>query len=152
MRPAAVIPVDLFGQPADYRAILPVARAHGLRVLADTAQSYGATDWHEITSLYSKLYKLLPSPVIALNMAIALSFAEGVKAGLSALTDLDEQGVLERYQPFHAARADLFRRAGREQDAANAYRQALMLTRNAAEQRFLETRLQEVLEQPLTTR
>ncbi len=110
------------------------------------AESYGGTDWHEITSLYGKLYELLPSPVIALNKAVALSFAEGVEAGLAALTELDEQGVLEHYQPFHAARADLLRRAGREQDAATAYRQALMLTRNAAEQRFLEARLQEVLE------
>ncbi len=99
-----------------------------------------------VTSLYGKLYELQPSPVIALNKAVALSFAAGVEAGLAALTDLDAQGVLERYQPFHAARADLLRRAGREQDAATAYRQALMLTRNAAEQRFLETRLQEVLE------
>ncbi len=115
------------------------------------AQRYGATDWHEITSLYGKLYELLPSPVIALNKAVALSFAEGVEAGLAALTDLDEQAVLARYQPFHAARADLLRRAGRSGDAANAYRQALMLTRNAAEQRFLETRLQEMLEQPFAT-
>ena len=110
------------------------------------AGGHGTTDWHGITSLYRDLYALLPSPVVALNGAVALSFADGADAGLAALTDLEKQGVLERYQPFHAARADLLRRAGREQDAAGAYRQALMLTTNAAERRFLETRLQELLE------
>ncbi len=131
--------IDL-GRVGPYQIQAAISAVHA------RAESYGATDWHEITSLYRRLYELLPSPVIALNMAVALSFAEGVNAGLAALTDLDEQGVLERYQPFHAARADLLRRAGRLADAANAYRQALMLTRNAAEQRFLETRLQELLE------
>ena len=110
------------------------------------AESYDATDWREILSLYRELYELLPSPAIALNTAVALSFADGVDAGLAAMTDLDGQGVLARYQPFHAARADLLRRAGQAHAAAASYRQALMLTNNKAEQRYLKSRLQELSE------
>ncbi len=110
------------------------------------AGNHDATDWHQVTSLYKHLYELHPSPVIALNGAVALSFAAGAEAGLLALTELNGQGALEHYQPFHAARADLLRRAGRAQDAAIAYRRALVLTRNVAEQQFLEARLQELLQ------
>jgi len=110
------------------------------------AASYAATDWNEIVRLYGRLHELQPSPVIKLNAAVALSFAEGTDAGLTALLELEEQGGLERYQPFHAARADLLRRAGRKPDAAAAYRRALDLTDNAAEQRFLKQRMQEVNE------
>ena len=110
------------------------------------AKSYEATDWNEVRLLYGKLYELQPSPVIKLNAAVAQSFAHGAKAGLAAMTELDEQGVLEQYQPYHAARADMFRRAGRKEDSAAAYRRALDFTHNAAERRFLEQRLLEVLE------
>ena len=110
------------------------------------ARSYDATDWNEIRLLYGKLYELQPSPVIKLNAAVALSFAHGANAGLAALTELDEEGVLEQYQPYHAARADLFRRAGRKEDSATAYRRALEFTDNAAERHFLEQRLLEVVE------
>lgn len=110
------------------------------------AESYDATDWHEITLLYDKLYELQPSPVVKLNAAVALSFAKGVDAGLAALAAVEDQGTLARYQPLHAARADLLRRAGRTADAAAAYRRALELTLNAAERRFLERRLQDLAE------
>ncbi len=105
------------------------------------AETYAATDWTEITLLYDKLLELQPSPVVELNRAVALSFADGVEAGLNALDLLRRAGGLERYQPFHAADADLLRRAGRRQDAAAAYRRALALTGNTAERRFLEHRL-----------
>ena len=110
------------------------------------AKSYSATDWNEIRLLYGKLYELQPSPVIKLNAAVALSFALGAHAGLAAIAELDEQRVLEQYQPYHAARADFFRRAGHKEDSAAAYRRALEFTDNAAERRFLEQRLLEVLE------
>jgi len=71
---------------------------------------------------------------------------EGPKAGLAALSELEQQGELAHYQPFHAARADLLRRSADLEAAATAYRRALELTHNAAEKRFLERRLQEVLE------
>jgi RNA polymerase sigma-70 factor (ECF subfamily) len=108
------------------------------------AASYGATDWNEIVGLYRRLYELQPSPVIRLNETVALSWAEGVEAGLAGLDELGTDGALEHYQPFHAARADLLRRAGRNDEAVAAYRRALDLTRNAAERRFLERRLKRV--------
>ncbi len=106
------------------------------------ATSYSHTDWNEIMLLYHKLYTLQPSPVIKLNAIVALSFAKGGEAGLSALTELEEEGGLDQYQPFHAARADLLRRAGHTDKAAVAYRRALELTENIAEQRFLDQRLE----------
>ena len=103
--------------------------------------SHESTDWGEITLLYGRLHDMQPSAVIALNGAVALSFAQGPEAGLDALTGLNEDGTLDRYQPFHAAHADLLRRAGRGTEAADAYGQALMYTENEAEQRFLRARL-----------
>jgi RNA polymerase sigma-70 factor (ECF subfamily) len=110
------------------------------------AESYQSTDWQAVKALYGQLYQLHPTPVVALNRAVALSFADGVEAGLAALSDIKDHNELERYQPYHAARADLLRRAGRIQDAADAYRQALKYTNNSAERRFLEGRLQTMLE------
>jgi RNA polymerase sigma-70 factor (ECF subfamily) len=103
--------------------------------------SHETTDWHEITRLYGQLYALQPSPVIALNGAVALSFADSPTAGLAALAGLNDDGALARYQPYHAARADLLRRAGQFDDAATAYGQALKYTTNEAERRFLQGRL-----------
>ena len=109
------------------------------------APSTAATDWRQITLLYGKLYALHPSPVVRLNAAVAMSFAEGAEAALPTLAELERQGTLAHYQPFHAAYADTLRRAGRKAAAAKAYRQALALTRNTVEQRFLEGRLGDVL-------
>ena len=109
-----------------------------------SAASYAATDWKEIVLLYDRLYELQPSPVVKLNAVVALSLAEGTDAGLTALAELEKSGGLERYQPFHAAQADLLRRSGRGEEAAAAYRRALELTNNVAEQRFLKQRLLEV--------
>ncbi len=110
------------------------------------AKNYDETDWHEITLLYEKLYELQPSPVIKLNAVVALSFAHGAQAGLSAMAALDTEGELALYQPYHAARADLFRRAGRKKDSVVAYQQALEFTENAAERHFLKQRLGQVSE------
>ncbi|MFP6745516.1 MAG: hypothetical protein VCB77_10060, partial [Alphaproteobacteria bacterium] len=96
----------------------------------------------------SALHALNRSPVIALNRAVALSFAVGPEAGLTALAEINENGVLDTYQPFHAAHADLLRRAGLYGDVGTAYGQALALTRNDAELRFLEGRRQAVLNHP----
>jgi RNA polymerase sigma-70 factor (ECF subfamily) len=125
-------------RPGSYQVQAAISAVH-----AD-AESYAVTDWRQIVLLYRKLYELQPSRVIRLNAAVALSWAEGVEAGLAALDELERQGGLERYQPLHAARADLLRRAGRSEEAAEAYRRALELTSNATEQRFLEKRLSEL--------
>ena len=103
--------------------------------------SHEQTDWGEITLLYRRLYEHQPSWVIKLNEIVALSFAEGADTALARLTELEDLDRLQRYQPYWAARADLLRRAGRGDEAAEAYRRALELTQNLSERRFLEERL-----------
>ena len=112
------------------------------------AESYAATDWRQIVGLYDTLRELQPSPVVKLNAVVALAMVNGPEAGLDALVELKEQGALERYQPYHAARADLLRRAGRFREAVAAYRDAIVLTGNLTERRFLEERLHDVSSRP----
>jgi RNA polymerase sigma-70 factor, ECF subfamily len=96
------------------------------------------TDWSQIAALYGELLRLSPSPVVALNRAVAVAEAEGLDAGLSLIERIEG---LERYHLLHAARADLLRRLGRDAEAGEAYRRAIELTRNPAERSFLEGRL-----------
>jgi len=96
------------------------------------------TDWAQIASLYDELQRVRPSPVIALNRAVAVAMADGPDAGLRLLDPLADD--LDQYHHFHAARADLLRRAGREPEAADAYDRALALVGNDAERRYLERR------------
>ena len=98
------------------------------------------TDWPEIASLYSALAARNPSPVVALNRAVAIAMADGPGAALPLVEEL--AGELDGYHLFHATRADLLRRLGRDEDADVAYRRALELATNPAERRFLEGRLQ----------
>lgn len=97
------------------------------------------TDWIQIAGLYVALSQAAPSPVVTLNHAVAVSHAESPEAGLALLDSVS--GPLQSYQPFHAARADLLTRLGRHGEAREAYSEALRLTTNAPERRFLETRL-----------
>ena len=124
--------------PYQIQAAISAVHAH--------AASHADTDWHEVRALYGRLYGMQPSWVVKLNEIVALSFAESAEAALRALAELEEQQVLEHYQPFHAARADLLRRAGRREESAAAYRRAADLTANEAERRFLERRLAEASE------
>ena len=105
------------------------------------AECFAETDWQEIVALYRLLGALRPSPVVELNAAVAQSFAHGVDAGLAALEKLECSEALDGYQPFHAARADLLRRAGRAEEAKACYLRALALTDNPTEAQFLEGRL-----------
>ncbi|MHB8620704.1 MAG: RNA polymerase sigma factor [Chloroflexota bacterium] len=109
----------------------------GLHAQAATPQ---ATDWREIVQLYTELTRIQDTPVVRLNRAVAVAMAEGLEAGLAELDTL----TLDDYYMFHAARADLLRRAGRYDDAAAAYRRAEALCTNAVERRFLNRRLTEV--------
>ena len=101
------------------------------------AASASDTDWRQIVKLYDHLLALTPSPIVALNRAVAVAELDGPEAALSLLEPL----ALDGYHVFHAARADLCRRAGRLSDAARAYRAAIAATGNAAERRFLERQL-----------
>ncbi len=122
-------------RPGPYQVQAAISAVHA------GAPSHEQTDWHEITALYRKLHELQPSWVVRLNGIVALSFAEGAQTALAALVELEESGRLDEYQPFHAARADLLRRAGRVEEASAAYRRALELTGNEAERHFLQGRL-----------
>jgi RNA polymerase sigma-70 factor (ECF subfamily) len=108
------------------------------------APSYPDTDWPKIVRLYDLLARAWPSPVVALNRAAAMSMAAGPEAGLAELASLERDGRLAGYRYLPAARADLLRRLGRADEAAEAYRAALELTANHAERQFLASRLAEV--------
>jgi RNA polymerase sigma-70 factor, ECF subfamily len=100
-----------------------------------------ATDWAQIAELYGALAALNPSPVVELNRAVAVGLADGPAGGLALLEPLLAEPALERYQPLHAAHAELLSRIGDAAAAARAYRRAIELTANAVERAELERRL-----------
>jgi RNA polymerase sigma-70 factor (ECF subfamily) len=108
------------------------------------APNAAATDWGEIAGLYDILLKADPSPVIALNRAAAIAMRDGPAAGLALIDAIFARGELLDYQLAHSARADFCRRLGRNADARASYLQALSLTRQEPECRFIERRLAEL--------
>jgi RNA polymerase sigma-70 factor (ECF subfamily) len=117
-------------QPGQYQIQAAIAAVH-----ADAANAE-ATDWAQIVALYDQLYMLRPNGVVAMNRAIAVGELDGPVAGLAALGEV-EAGQLDEYQPFHAASADLFARAGDVDSARFEYDRAIELTENEVERRFL---------------
>jgi RNA polymerase sigma-70 factor (ECF subfamily) len=105
------------------------------------APTPAATDWTEIVGLYDALAQIEPSPVIALNRAVAVAMRDGAAAGLMLIDALLSRGDLTDYHLAHAARAELCRRLGRTAEARTSYERALGLTQQAPERRFLERRL-----------
>jgi RNA polymerase sigma-70 factor (ECF subfamily) len=126
------------GRSGAYQVQAAIAALH------DAADRPDATDWGQIAALYGRLAAVAPSPVVELNRAVAIAMADGPAAGLARLDALAADGRLEAYPYFHSARADLLRRLGRSDAAANAYRVALDLTSNEVERAFLARRLAEV--------
>jgi RNA polymerase sigma-70 factor (ECF subfamily) len=100
-----------------------------------------ATDWAQIAELYGALAAVNPSPVVELNRAVAVGLASGAAAGLELLEPLLGDPALERYQPLHAAHAELLSRSGDAERAARAYERAIALSANAVERAELERRL-----------
>ena len=117
-------------QPGPYQLQAAVNAVH------NDASTAADTDWGQILHLYDQLLVLVPTPVVALNRAVALAEVHGPAAALAAVDSLDLGG----YHLFHATRADLLRRVGRLHEAAVAYDAALVVVGNAAERRFLEER------------
>jgi RNA polymerase sigma-70 factor (ECF subfamily) len=103
--------------------------------------SWADTDWREIVALYDVLLQTWPSPVVALNRAVAVGLADGPAAGLAAIDALADEPQLAAYGYAAAARADFLRRLGRTDEARTAYGEALLLTENVAERAFLEWRM-----------
>lgn len=108
------------------------------------AQRAEDTDWLQIVRLYDELEQVQTSPVVSLNRAVAVAMAEGPQSGLKLIDELATAGELDDYHLFHAARADLLRRMGSLQQAAESYLRALTLVTNDRERRYLERRLGEV--------
>jgi len=121
-------------QPGPYQIQAAINAVH-----AD-AGTAAETDWRQILTLYNQLMAVAPTPVVALNRAVAVAEIDGPGAALGLVDGLD----LSRYHLFHATRGDLLRRLGRREEAADAYAAALALTQNAAERDFLENRRDEV--------
>jgi RNA polymerase sigma-70 factor, ECF subfamily len=122
-------------RPGEYQLQAAIT---ALQIQAPDAE---ATDWAQIAELYGALGRLNPSPVVELNRAVAVGLASGPAAGLELLEPLLGDPALERYQPLHAAHAELLSRAGDTEGAARAYERAIALTANAVERAELERRV-----------
>jgi RNA polymerase sigma-70 factor (ECF subfamily) len=122
-------------RPGRYQVEAAIAALHA------EAGSADEVDWRQIAALYEELFRIIPSPVVALNRAVAVAQAGRPEDGLALV---DQIGGLDRYHLLHAVRADFLRRLGRLAEAGDEYRQALELTRNPAEQEFLRQRLDEI--------
>jgi RNA polymerase sigma-70 factor (ECF subfamily) len=123
------------GPPGPYRLQACIAALHAAAATAE------ATDWRRIVGVYDRLMGVAPSPVVALNRAVAVAMVDGPEAGLALMDELDSSGALAGYHLLHAGRADLLRRLGRSDQAAAAYRRALELTDNPVERAYLRGRL-----------
>jgi RNA polymerase sigma-70 factor (ECF subfamily) len=121
-------------EPGPYQVQAAINAVHS------DAPTAAATDWGQIVTLYDQLLAIAPSPVASLNRAVAVAELEGPDAALALVDELD----LGDYELFHAIRADLLRRLGRDAEAALAYQAAVARTENAAQRDFLERRLREL--------
>ena len=117
-------------QPGPYQLQAAIAAVHG------DAPSAAETDWRQILALYDRLIAIEPTPVVALNRAVAVAEVDGPEAALAVVDGLD----LDRFHLLHAVRADLLRRLGRDAEAAGAYDAAIERTANEAERRYLRRR------------
>lgn len=122
-------------RPGPYQVQAAIASLH------DEATTPADTDWAQIASLYESLMRMSPSPVVELNLAVAVAMRDGPVTGLAMLDGISVVGDLDGYSYFHAARADLLRRLERWSESSSAYRRALDLTSNGPERAFLSERL-----------
>ncbi|SDN03155.1 RNA polymerase sigma factor [Allokutzneria albata] len=123
------------GRPGPYGVQAAIAALH------DEAADLAATDWPQIVALYEVLHALLPSPVVALNRAVAVAMRDGAEAGLALLDELADEPLLRGYHPYSTARAELLHRLGRDAEAASAYRRALELAGTEPERALLRRKL-----------
>jgi RNA polymerase sigma-70 factor (ECF subfamily) len=133
----AVVPIALRGGSGPYSLQAAIAALHA------SAARAGETDWPQIAALFDELVRRQPTPIVALNRAVAIAMSQGPEAGLALVEQL--AGELADYHLWHAAKADLLRRLGRHREAATAYRAALARVGSEPERRFLESRLAEAL-------
>jgi RNA polymerase sigma-70 factor, ECF subfamily len=126
------------GGPGPYALQAAIAAQHC------RARTAAATNWEQIVDFYNLLERVQPSPIVALNRAVAVAMAGNPQAALSIVDSLSSSSDLGNYHLLHATRADLLRRMGSSQEAAKSYERALELVTNDAERRYLERRLREM--------
>src|SRR5262245_50075081 len=134
----ALVAQALRGTPGPYALQAAIAAEHCKAARPED------TDWPQIVRLYDALERLEPSPVASLNRAVAVAMAESPPSGLAIIDGIGANGDLDDYHLFHAARADLLRRIGSQEEAARGYARALALVTNERERRYLQRRLREV--------
>jgi len=132
----------LRGQPGPFALEAAIAAEHCKAARAED------TNWRQIVNLYDLLAQLMPSPIVSLNRAVAVAMAQGPEPALKLFDELAASGELDDYHLLHAARADMLRRLGANDEAAESYKLALELVTNDSERRFLERRLREVQSLP----
>lgn len=136
--------VELVKRALSSRRFGPYTLQAAIAAVHAGSPSATATDWAQIVALYDLLLQADPSPVVALNRAVAVAMRDGPQAGLALVDSILADGDLDDYHLAHSARADLCRRLGRIDDARASYARALDLTRQEPERRFLQRRLTEL--------
>jgi RNA polymerase sigma-70 factor, ECF subfamily len=121
--------------PGPYQIQAAIAALHA------SAATAAETDWPQIAALYETLLRWTPTPVVELNAAVAMGMARSLERALERIAVIEESDALARYHLLPAAKADLLRRLGRDDEAAVAYREAIARVTNPAERRYLERRL-----------
>ena len=132
----------LAGEPGPFALEAAIAAEHCKAARAED------TNWAQIVRLYDVLAEVMPSPIVSLNRAVAIAMAHGAKPALELIDEVAASGELDDYHLLHAARADMLRRLGSNDEAAESYKAALNLVTNDSERRFLERRLKEVQSKP----
>ncbi len=138
----ALVEEALRGEPGPFALEAAIAAEHCKAARAED------TNWAQIVALYDTLEQLMPSPIVSLNRAVAIAMARGPQPALDLMDELAASGELDDYHLLHAARADMLRRLGANEEAAQSYKTALGLASNDSERRFLERRLREVQSLP----
>lgn len=126
------------------RSVGPYQLQAAIAALHAEASTFADTDWPQIAALYGELARRHPSPIVELNRAVAVSMSEGPEVGLALLDRVAAADELRDYQPYHAARADMLRRAGRVGEAILAYERALASAPNQVAREYLARRLAEL--------
>jgi len=136
--------MDLVTRALSMRGVGPYQLQAAIAALHAEAKTPPETDWEQIAALYRELLRMTPSPVIALNYAVAIAMGEGLEKGLAEIDRVGESGELADYHLFHAARADILRRLKRHEESAAAYREAIRLATNQVEKDYLQGRLDQL--------
>ena len=138
----ALVEEALRGEPGPFALEAAIAAEHCKAARAED------TNWAQIVTLYDTLEQVMPSPIVSLNRAVAIAMAKGPRPALELIDELAASGELDDYHLLHAARADMRRRLGANEEAAESYKTALGLVSNDGERRFLERRLRELQSLP----